>query len=297
MENTSRNVVGTIVTGAIAATYLVCVFLFSLYEEEPNTRQRTCALSVVLAYIVHVVLLVTACLLHSVYLIYTITGLGILEVVLQVVEHFYGTFITSWWCYTIFSLVATSLWTVAHLKIEPLEPYTQFLRPLSCEKADASCPLVMTTFDPRSSVRRNRVGTIATGIITLAYLVLAGYLGGSTWDRKHTIYFSSIFCVDVINRHALALALLYLLHADLLFLTGFLHHACLIQAIVTLGVLEVLLQVLERSLEGTNVHHYWWGTVMFSIVTTALWGVALVNVEFLKPYKQYLQPLSPEEDS
>ena len=295
MENTRRNLVGTIVTGAIAVTYLVCVFLLSLYEEEPNTRQCTFALSVVLAYIVHVVLLVTACLLHSVYLIYTITGVGILEVVLQVAEHFYGTFITSWWCYTIFSVVATSLWTVAHLKIESLGPYTQCLRPLSCEKADASCPLVMTTFDLGSSVRRNRVGTIATGTIALAYLVLAGNLGGSTWDRKYTIYFSSICCVDVVNRHALAFVLLYYLHAVLLFLTCFLHTVCLIQAIVTLGVVEVLLHVLERFFEGTNIHYYWWGTVTFSIVATALWGLALVDVEFLKPYKQYLQPLSPEE--
>ena len=147
MDTTNRNLVGTIVTGVIAVVYLglaahlgylVHVWsrrekhIFSFLKFDPYV------LSLMLTYLVHAIVLGVACVLHNAYLIYTVMGVGVIEILVQVVEHFHKGLIPVWWSYMLFSLVATALWTVAHLKMELLQPYEQYLCPLS--SADDGLP-------------------------------------------------------------------------------------------------------------------------------------------------------------
>lgn len=155
MDTTNRNLVGTIVTGVIAVVYLAFIaclgwsiesirldklFGSSYFDSKslPTADFDAYVISLMLTYLVHAIVLGVACVLHNAYLIYTVMGIGMIEILVQVVEHFHKGMIPVWWSYMLFSLVATALWTVAHLKMEPLQPYEQYLCPLS--SADDGLP-------------------------------------------------------------------------------------------------------------------------------------------------------------
>ena len=139
MNTTIRNIVGTIVNGVIAVIYMA--FMASMGKRVYSGLRKRAVETIIqwsrfydlvltVIYFMHALLLGVACFMYNTKLIYLIMGLGIVEIFLQILEHFHAGSIPKWWVYTIFSILTTSLWIVAHLNIKAVEPYTIYMRPL-----------------------------------------------------------------------------------------------------------------------------------------------------------------------